>query len=235
MKPRVHSIGICLEWAESPTLNTNLPNVVTLTRVEESWWMESWWYPVWIKWIATKKVLNFASPVPQIRVFLKYSYEPAKFPFNKVGCLEGAHGTPVHFIQSAVHPSKVTTKYLRTWSVSMPRWHTQPIRCCLLFVCVDLFADLRGGELFPLGASFDVILVISLFKQYFRTLVYMSVVACFFPSRLLHMVLRNMNVRMLYLHLHTKKTWFGSVNSAMPQAWSGGQCLRKTFPMELGT
>ena len=50
-------------------------------------------------------------------------------------------------------------------------------------MCVDLFADLRGGELFPLGASFDVILVISLFKQYFRTLVYMSVVACFFPFK----------------------------------------------------
>ena len=73
-------------------------------------------------------------------------------------------------------------------------------------------ADLRYSELFPLGKSVGVMLVSSLFKQYSRTWVYLSVVALVFPSRLLHIhsyivfIKMNMNVRMLSQHLHTKKT-----------------------------
>ena len=34
------------------------------------------------------------------------SYEPAKFPFNKVGCLEGTHGTPLFTLSKvpSIHP-----------------------------------------------------------------------------------------------------------------------------------
>ena len=52
------------------------------------------------------------------------------------------------------------------------------------------------------------VLVLCWLVHYSRTLVYLSVVVLVFPSRLLdiHIVFMNMNVRMLYLHLHTRKT-----------------------------
>lgn len=146
-------IGIWLEWAESATLNTSLPNDGTLQRVEvllqllagssicsqQSWWIESRCYPVWITPVATTKIIML-HPLPQIRLkWIVMSYEP--LPCSPsirlvVGRVLTCSGRIIVRL-FAVHPSKVTTKCLRTWSVSMPRcarriWWKP---CRFLFFC----------------------------------------------------------------------------------------------------